>query len=330
MTPSRSATTSAASSTTGPRAVFTSTADGRIRASAAASIRCRVSGSSGTCRLTTSAASSSSSSESPRPAKSGRAPKLSASRAVSRPILPAPTTPKILPSRLSPSMNSSENSHSRRARMSRSPSVTRRSSDSVKRDRQLGGRPGQHVGRVRDDDPARPRGVEVDVVDADRVVRDHAERRDRRARGTRRRPSSTSRLRIPSAPSGLSTSSKCSRSASSIARGHAPRHVDSRPRASARIVTRDAGRCTRTGTDGRSDRAPARGRRSRALGLEPLARARPPSSPSEASPCSPRRPRRCSAPTSASSCSPTRPRWRRSRSARTASWRTPAAGRSST
>ena len=42
-------------------------------------------------------------------------------------------------------------------------------------DRELGGRPRQHVGRVRDDDAAlRGRGLEVDVVDADRVVRDDA------------------------------------------------------------------------------------------------------------------------------------------------------------
>ena len=45
------------------------------------------------------------------------------------------------------------------------------------RDRQLGDGVGQHVGRVRDEDVARARGFEIDVVDADAVVRDDAELR---------------------------------------------------------------------------------------------------------------------------------------------------------
>ena len=45
------------------------------------------------------------------------------------------------------------------------------------RDRQLGDRVGQHVGRVRDEDVALARRLEIDVVDADAVVRDDAELR---------------------------------------------------------------------------------------------------------------------------------------------------------
>ena len=55
MVPSSSATASASSSTTGPRAVFTSTAVGFISASRRASIRPRVSSCSGTCNETMSA-----------------------------------------------------------------------------------------------------------------------------------------------------------------------------------------------------------------------------------------------------------------------------------
>ena len=47
-------------------------------------------------------------------------------------------------------------------------------------DRELGGRLGEHVGCVRDDDAALACGLEVDVVDADPVVRDDAELRPRR------------------------------------------------------------------------------------------------------------------------------------------------------
>ena len=43
--------------------------------------------------------------------------------------------------------------------------------------RDLCRRPGQDVGRVRDDDPAAAGGVEVDVVDPDRVVGDDAQLR---------------------------------------------------------------------------------------------------------------------------------------------------------
>ena len=57
-----SAAASAASSTTGPRAVFTRYASSRIAASASASIRWRVSGVSGQCSETMSARASSSSS----------------------------------------------------------------------------------------------------------------------------------------------------------------------------------------------------------------------------------------------------------------------------
>ena len=47
------------------------------------------------------------------------------------------------------------------------------------RDRQLGRRRRQHAGRVGDDDVPTPRLVEVDVVDADRVVRHDAKLRAR-------------------------------------------------------------------------------------------------------------------------------------------------------
>ena len=69
-------------------------------------------------------------------------------------------------------MNSSENPHGRaRAEhpvaLGDPPQQRER-----ERDRELGGRAREHVGRVRDDDAARAGGGEVDVVHADAVVRD--------------------------------------------------------------------------------------------------------------------------------------------------------------
>ena len=69
-------------------------------------------------------------------------------------------------------MNSSENSHSRRARMNRSPSVTRRSSESVSVIASSAVVRVSTSGVFATTIPARARRVEVDVVDADRVVRD--------------------------------------------------------------------------------------------------------------------------------------------------------------
>ena len=66
--------------------------------------------------------------------------------------------------------------HSQRApdRTSRSPSETRRATSSISASVELGRRLGEDVRRVGDDHP-RGGGREVDVVEADRVVRHHAE-----------------------------------------------------------------------------------------------------------------------------------------------------------
>ena len=103
----------AASSTTPPRAVLIRIAPGFIRASRAASIRCRVAATSGTCSVTTSASASSASSprgcrallaphggRRRRSARSNpitRMPSARPSRAASRPMPPKPTTPSVLP-----------------------------------------------------------------------------------------------------------------------------------------------------------------------------------------------------------------------------------------
>ena len=102
-TPAASAATSARSSTIGPRAVFTRTArrahrrERGARRSGGASRRV-----SGTWRLTTSASPSRARRSSPATASDAVAPNASASRAVSRPMRPAPTTSSRLPSRLAP------------------------------------------------------------------------------------------------------------------------------------------------------------------------------------------------------------------------------------
>ena len=61
------------------------------------------------------------------------------------------------------------------ARTIRSPSARRRDDREHQRHREVGGGIGQHVGRVADRDPARGGRRDVDVVDADRVVGDHAQ-----------------------------------------------------------------------------------------------------------------------------------------------------------
>ena len=112
---SASARASAASSTTGPRLVFTRYAVGFISPSSRSPIRCRVSGVSGTWSETTSAAASSSSS-----GVSGvcttSIPCARASPATAQPILPKPTMPSVFPARPSPSMNVGAQSHGSPAR----------------------------------------------------------------------------------------------------------------------------------------------------------------------------------------------------------------------
>ena len=109
-------------------------------------------------------------------------------------------------------MNSSENSHGVAAADEAVALGDPPQQREHQRDRELGRRARQHVGRVRDDDAARGRRGEIDVVDADRVVRDDAQLR---ARGVEVRPvdAVVSIETIPSAPSGVSTSSKDAASA---------------------------------------------------------------------------------------------------------------------
>ena len=123
--------TSARSSTIGPRAVFTRTARRAHRLERRLPIRCRVSSLSGTWRLTTSASASS--------GARGRRPRPANARSRRTPPRAAPSRDRsgraddqdCLPSRLDPSMNSSENSHSVPRRTNRSPSAIRRRSASI-------------------------------------------------------------------------------------------------------------------------------------------------------------------------------------------------------
>jgi hypothetical protein len=116
--PASSAWASAASSITPPRAVLIRTAPGFMPAMRAASIRFRVSATSGTCSVTASAAASSSSSEArvtPASRQTGASagiiasaattfmPRPCASFATSRPIPPKPTMPSVLPAASRPS-----------------------------------------------------------------------------------------------------------------------------------------------------------------------------------------------------------------------------------
>jgi len=141
MTPSRSASARARSSTSGPRPVLSSSAWAGMRASAPASIRWRVSVVSGQWRLITSQPASSSSSptvETSRPGACGSRPSRAtvaidmpkpcwARRATARPILPKPMMPNRAPVTSVP-IGSCCRVHPRKrpSRTWRSPSGTRR------------------------------------------------------------------------------------------------------------------------------------------------------------------------------------------------------------
>ena len=111
---SRNASTSATSSTTGPRAVFTSTAVGFINESSREEIKCRVSPVNGTCTETKSLSRNNSSNETNRAPKESisalarrllyntRIPNPLAIRANRDPIRPAPITPIVFPTTLIP------------------------------------------------------------------------------------------------------------------------------------------------------------------------------------------------------------------------------------
>ena len=147
--PRSSAATSAASSTTCPRAVFTSTAVGFIAASASASMRCRVSRRQRAVQrddvgARRSSAGRSSSAPGERRPRAVRGRELGDTAADP----PRPDDEQSFPSRLSPTMKSGPHSQSSRRRSERSPSAMRRRSASVERDRVLGGRVRQHARRV--------------------------------------------------------------------------------------------------------------------------------------------------------------------------------------
>ena len=190
-----SASASAASSTTGPRAVFTSTAVGFMSASRRASMRWRVSGSSGTCSDTTSARRSSSSrsptsirgiagvgagvvqhlhaeaggAAAPRPSRCGR----------------NPTTPSVAPCTSWPRYCVIAHPGQRSPRRSRFGlgREPRRGED--QQEREVGGRLVEHAGRVAHRDAALGRGR------ARRCCRSRRRRSPRPSAGRRRAASST-------------------------------------------------------------------------------------------------------------------------------------------
>ena len=90
---------------------------------------------------------------------------------------PGPTISTRLPSRLDPSMNSRENSHSVPPPHEPVPLRDPAKEREHQPDGELGRRTGEDVGRVRDDHAALGRRLEVDVVDTDRIVGDDLELR---------------------------------------------------------------------------------------------------------------------------------------------------------
>ena len=148
MAPDSRAPASAASSTTSPREVLMRNAPGRIRARRAASIRCRVSGVDGQCRVTASLSASRSSRSSARwtsrPASaasstgrgcwySTRMPKPPvARRATARPMRPIPTMPSVIPVTEAPSICVGPQPCHAPARTRRSPSPMRRATARIR------------------------------------------------------------------------------------------------------------------------------------------------------------------------------------------------------
>ena len=180
--PARSASTSASSSTIGPRLVFTSTAVGFIRANAASSIRWRVSAESGRCSETTSASRAASPSGRPllRPRADDPIPCARASRSTACPIRPWPTSPSVSPPRPRPSIRFGAQIQRSPRRIRRSPSATRRSSASISAIVSSAVVSVRTSGVFETTTPRRRHASRSTLFDADGVVRDDAELRPRR------------------------------------------------------------------------------------------------------------------------------------------------------
>ena len=114
-----------------------------------------------------------------RPAYAISIPNAAARRAVARPILPSPTIPSVLPWMPVPSMKNMLHDHGVRDRMSRSPSPRRRVAIRMSANAMSAVASVRHAGRVRHHDAAPGARRDVDVVVADRDVRDDAKPRAR-------------------------------------------------------------------------------------------------------------------------------------------------------
>ena len=171
-TPARSASTSAASSTIGPRAVFTRTAVDRIASSSAASMRCCDSSVSGTWRLhDVRLGEQRPEIGGPAGEARGRAERLRQARGL------ATDPTRADDEELLAVEARAEHELERELPLVSAPDEAVALGDPPEErehqaDRELRRGPRQHIGRVGDDDVARRRGGEVDVVDAHCVVRD--------------------------------------------------------------------------------------------------------------------------------------------------------------
>ena len=152
-----------------------------MRRSASAPISPRVSGVSGACSDTKSERSSSSSSATPPPRLvwSTSQSKPSTRRATAWPMRPKPTMPTVAPWRSWPSSSCGLPGAPLAAADVGVPLRQSPRDAEHQRDRQVGGAVGQDVRGVADRDPARARRLDVDVVDAHRVVRDRPQPRGR-------------------------------------------------------------------------------------------------------------------------------------------------------
>ena len=184
------ASSSAAWSTRPPREVFTRIVPGRIAASAAASIRWRVSGVERRVERDDVGACERACRSSSRPTQLDvHAERVAPGAAVARPIRPAPTIASRRAAQLEPEPA---------LRLPRAPAPGARvvaglgqvaRGGEQQRHREVGGRVGQHVAGRADGDAARRARGEVDVVEADRVVA------RRRAASARRRAAPRRRAR---------------------------------------------------------------------------------------------------------------------------------------
>ena len=283
--PSRRASASAAPSTIGPRAVFTRIAVGFIRASAVASISPRVSGVSGTWRLTMSLRARSSSSPTPGRPERGlddlgcpRPPVVEdghpeaggpPSDRLADP--PEPHDPEGRAVDVGP-----EQEHRTPRRPAAGPDEAVALGDPPRggkdeRERQVRGRLGQDPGRVADRDAATGAGGDVDVVVPDGEVADTTRRPGPAASSSSSSTRSVSRLRIPAQPVTRRRSS---------ARGGGPSSVQTSASQAARIGARPSSGMTRaTKTLGRRE-VSMLGQRSRPAGGRPGGSAARPGGPS--------------------------------------------------